>query len=287
MAAARAGPGLRARARLLLRLGPGRTGDVRHRATRHRGHVGADRQRRARRRRCSRPRCTRWSTRASTSATCRHACAPRRRRTSSAQPDVSGPRCAGHHLQPRLRVAAATTRPWWSSSIRTAAALWGISSLHADVVRAARLRDPRDQSQPPPGHARRRRARAGRARGRRHRHRELARHRGPARAAHHRALVPPAGAADDPQRDRAVRRRWPTTCPTVTRWSTPTRAPTRSAGRSRARLVEVPHVSGASELAGDPGLDDSVRPRRHRHRRVEGRRTRHRAPPRAAAARRS
>ena len=54
-----------------------------------------------------------------------------------------------------------------------------------------------------------------------------------ARPAHHRALVPAAGAAADPQRDRAARPRSTSTCPTTIRASTPTRAPTSSAAAPR------------------------------------------------------
>ena len=179
-----------------------------------------------------------------------------------------GPRRAGHHLQPRLRVAAATTRPSWSSSTRTAAALWGISSLHAargtsrSTTRPASPAATTGRSSPTPtascgscspgvdpGTA------------------NWLDTAGPPRGAHHRAVVPAAGAAADPQRDRAARRRSPTTCPTAIRGRR-RRARRRDPRPRRARRLEVPHMS-------DRRL--GRRARRHRHRRVEGRGTRHRA----------
>ena len=104
------------------------------------------------------------------------------------------------------------------------------------------------------------------------RHRQLARHRGPARPAHDRAVVPPAGAAADPQRDRAARGARRATCPTIIRASIPTRAPTSSGPRRARRRGGT--ARERSELGRRAG--------RHRHRRVEGRGPRHRAAPRAA-----
>ena len=165
------------------------------------GHVGADRHRRPRRRRCSRPRRTRSSTRSSTSATCRHACATRRSRNRFGVPDVSGRgvqdiiyshgfvslrRRRGHGARARSARGRAVghrarySRAWYEPLDYATRVT---SRNHRQVTR------------------RRRRARAGRARRARPRHRELARHPGPGRGAHHRALVPPAGAAADPQRE--------------------------------------------------------------------------------------
>ena len=215
LAAARSRPRVRARARLLLRLGRRRAGDVRHRARRHPGHVGTRSQRRARRR-DARDRGARG--RALERLLPRPAGAHARRPDPNqfGVPDVSG-RGVQDIIYSHGFVSLADDEALVLELDPSAAALWGVSSYTARLVRAARLRDPRDQPQPPAGDRRRRRPRAGRARRDRHRHRQLARHRGPARPAHDRALVPASGAAADPQRDRAAGRRSTSTCPPTIR----------------------------------------------------------------------
>ena len=82
---------VRARARLLLRLGRRRAaGDVRHRAPRYPGSPAVRCRRRTRRRDARRTRPGRSSTRSSSGTTTRRACATRRRPTVSACPAVSG-----------------------------------------------------------------------------------------------------------------------------------------------------------------------------------------------------
>ena len=252
----------------------GRAGDVRDRAARHRrarrrptvsaARVAADaRDRGARGRALERllPRPAGAHARRADTA------------TSSACPTSPGAACRTSSTA-TASCRSPTTRRSWSSSIRRAAALWGVSSLHAGVVRAARLRDPRDQPQPPPGHRRRRRARAGRAR----RRPTPAPPTGSTPRAAPTCSPPCAGSGRRSRRRSAARScRSPTLDDAPARRpsdaSTPTRAPTSSAAAPRTCRGGT-----ARERVRQLGR----RARRHRDRRVEGRRTRHRAAPRAA-----
>ena len=171
------------------------------------------------------------------------------RRTSSALPDVSG-RGVQDIIYSHGFVWLGDDEAMVVELDPSAAALWGISSYSPawyeplDYATRVTSRNHRQVTADADGVVRVVIA------GDRHRHRELARHRGPARGAHHRAVVPAARAAAHPRRDRAARPSSTTHLPDDHPRVDPDARADEIRGPRRARVVEVPDMSDPNSVDG-------------------------------------